>query len=97
MRKAFMCSLCHNGIHGGGLYLDSQSVIYICQKLTVDEQYKKLVLPLREIKEITWKWIVFPVATFRMKSGEEYKLIIFNKARFNKYYQKYFDKLIVIC
>lgn len=39
MRKAFICSLCHNGIFGGGLYLDSQSVTYRTQKLTVDKKY----------------------------------------------------------
>jgi len=87
-KKAFMCSLCHNGILGGGLYLDSQSIVYVCQKLTVDKKYKRLVLPLSEIKEITWKWIVFPVATFHMKTGERYTFIIFNKWRFNKYYQQ---------
>mgnify|MGYP003294786450 CR=1 FL=1 len=35
-------------------------------------------LPLNEIGELTWKWIVFPVATFHMKNGENYKVIIFN-------------------
>ena len=89
MRKAFMCSLCHNGILGGGLYLDTQSVTYRTQKLTVNEKYRNLVLPLNEIKEVTWKCVVFPVATFHMKNGEEYKMIIFNKARFNKWYQEY--------
>lgn len=89
MRKAFMCSLCHNGILGGGLYLDPQSVTYRTQKLTVNEKYRNLVLPLNEIKEITWKWILFPVATFHMKKGEEYKMIVFNKARFNKWYREY--------
>ena len=48
--------------------------------------YRNLVLPLDEIAELTWKWIVFPIATFRMTSGEKYKVIIFNKKRFNKYY-----------
>lgn len=88
MRKSFMCSLCHKGILGGGLYLDSQAVTYKTQKLTVDKKYKNLVLPLSEIEEITWKWIIFPVATFHMKNGEEYKMIIFNKVRFNKYYRE---------
>ncbi len=32
-----------------GLYLDRQTVSYVCQKLTVDKKYKKLVLPLKEI------------------------------------------------
>ena len=86
MRKTFMCSLCHNGILGGALYLDENSVTYRTNKLTVDKAYRNLVLPLDEIAELTWKWVVFPVAIFQMKSGTEYKFIIFNKRRFNKYY-----------
>ncbi len=89
MRKAFMCSLCHNGILGGGLYLDDNSVTYRTQKLTVNRKYKNLVLPLSEINEITWKWVVFPIATFYMKTGEHYTIIIFNKWRFEKYYKQY--------
>lgn len=89
MRKVFMCSLCHNGILGGGLYLEPQSVTYRTQKLTVNKKDRNLVLPLKEIKEITWKRKVFPIATFHMKNGEKYKMIIFNKARFIKYYQEY--------
>lgn len=87
--KAFMCSLCHSGILGGGLYLDNQAVTYRTQKLTVSEKYKNLILPLNEIKGISWKWIVFPVATFHMKNGECYRMIIFNKWRFNMYFEKY--------
>lgn len=87
MKKAFICSLCHNGILGGVLYLDENSFTYKTNKLTVDKLYRNLVLPLDEIAVITWKWVVFPVATFRMKNGVEYKFIIFNKRRFNKYYK----------
>ncbi|MBR6595702.1 MAG: hypothetical protein IKK72_03900 [Oscillospiraceae bacterium] len=89
MRKAFICSLCHNGILGGGLYLDCQTVTYVCQKLTVDKKYKKLVLPLNEIKKVSWKWIIFPIAIFHMNNGEEYKILIFNKWRFEKWFQEY--------
>lgn len=88
MRKRFICSLCRGGILGGTLYLDETSVNYKTNKLTVDKAYKNLVLPLDEISELTWKWIVFPVAIFQMKSGEKYKFIIFNKRRFNKYYNQ---------
>lgn len=61
--KSFVCSLCHNGIVGGGLYLDSQSLTYKTNKLTVGKKYRNLVLPMQEIKEISWKWIVFPIAS----------------------------------
>ena len=87
MKKSFMCSLiCHNGIVGGALYLDENSLIYKTNKLTVDRVYRNLVLPLNQIAELTWKWVVFPVATFHMTSGEKYKVMIFNKRRFQKYY-----------
>ena len=87
--KAFACSLCHNGILGGGLYLDSQALTYKTNKLTVDKKYRNLVLPLREIKGISWKWIGVPIATVDMKNGELYKFIIFNKSRFSKWFQIY--------
>ena len=81
-----MCSLCRNGILGGALCLDENSVTYTTNKLTVDKAYRNLVLPLDEIAELTWKWVVFPIATMQMTNGEQYKFIIFNKGRFNKYY-----------
>ena len=68
--KSFVCSLCHNGILGGGLYLDSQSLTYKTNKLTVDKKYRNLVLPMQEIKEISWRWVVFPIPTFKIKRGE---------------------------
>ena len=87
MKKAFMCSLIHKGIIGGGLYLNTDSVTYVCQKLTVDKMYKRITLPLCDINEISWQRIIFPIATFHMTNGETYKFIIFNQKRFVKWYQ----------
>lgn len=89
MKKAFMCSLCHNGLLGGGLYLDSEALTYKTGKLTVDKKLRNLVLPLCDICDVTWKQKVFPVATFRMKNGEEYTIMIFNKTRFLKYFDAF--------
>ena len=87
MKKSFMGSLiCHNGIIGGGIYIDEESITYKTNKLTVDKKYKNLVLPLNEIRNLTWKWMVFPIGIIRMSGGEAYKFIIFNKGRFNKCY-----------
>lgn len=91
MTKSFLCSLCHNGILGGGLYINNQEIIFKTRKLTVSERYRNLVMPLNELKEITWEWIVFPIANFNMKNGECYKIIIFNKWRFNKCIQECVD------
>ena len=87
--KSFVCSLCHNGILGGVLYLDNQSLTYKTNKLTVDPKYKNLILPIQEIKEISWEWIIFPIATVSMRNGEQHKFIIFNKSRFVKWFKEY--------
>ena len=87
--KSFVCSLCHNGILGGMLYLDGSSLTYKTGKLTVDSKYRNLVLPLSNIKEISWKWMIFPVATVHTRIGEDYKFIIFNKPRFEKWFKEY--------
>ena len=86
--KPFVCSLCYKGILGGALYLDGEFLIYKTNKLTVDKKYRNLVLPIAEIKEIAWRWVVFPVATVFMKNGEFYRFIIFNKGRFQKYFNE---------
>ncbi len=87
MKKSFICSLiCHNGIIGGRLYIEDNAITYKTNKLTVDRKYRNLALSLNEIRELTWKRIVFPIATFHMTSDEKYKVIIFNKRRFKKYY-----------
>ena len=90
MKKSFACSLiCKNGIIGGGLYIDESDITYKTNKLTVEKKYKNLTIPLDEVNELTWKWIVFPIATIKMTGGEQYKLIIFNKKRFDKYYSEF--------
>ena len=88
VEKAFMCSLCHNGILGGALYLSSEALTYKTNKLTVSPRYRNLVLPLRDVQDINWKCIVFPVATIRMSNGECFTFIIFNRPRFEKHFAK---------
>ena len=84
MKKVFLCSIiCPNGILGGGLYVEDNGITYKTNKLTVDRKYRNLVLPINEICELSWKWIIFPIATLRMTSGEEHKFIMFNKKRFD--------------
>lgn len=86
MKHAFMCSLCRNGILGGGLYLEKDTLTYRTRKLTVEKKFRNLVLPRNEIETIRWRRILFPIATFRMRSGEEYTFLLFNKRRFLAYW-----------
>ena len=89
MEKTFMCSLiCQTGILGGGISIDNVNVTYKTNKLTVDKKYRNLVLSRNEICELTWSWMIFPIATFKMLSGEQYKFIIFNKGGFEKHYNE---------
>ena len=89
MGKTFVCSLCRNGIIGGGLYIDEQSITYSTQKLTVSPLYRNLVLHMKEIRELSWSQMVVPVAAISMKDGECYKFIIYNKSGFEKAYKQY--------
>ena len=70
MGKTFVCSLCRNGIIGGGLYIDEQSITYSTQKLTVSPLHRNLVLPMNEIRELSWSQMVVPVAAISMKGVE---------------------------
>ena len=88
--KSFVCSIiCDNGILGGGLYLDKNSLTYKTNKLTVDKKYRNLVIPINSIKELSFKWIIFPIATINMLNNDKYKFIIFNKSRFLKWFNEY--------
>ena len=89
MKQSFVCSLiCHNGIIGGGLCIQDKSITYKTNKLTVDKKYRNLVLPINEIHALTWKRIIFPIATLHMANGEQYQFLLFNKNRFEKCYNE---------
>ena len=89
MKKTFACSvICQNGIIGGGICIEDTAITYKTNKLTVDRKYRNLVLPMDKISEFSWKQIIFPVATFRMRSGETYEFLIFNKNRFDQCYNE---------
>ena len=89
MKSVFICSLVSNGILGGALYVDEQSITYRTNKVTVSKEYRNLVLPISEIQDVTWKWVVFPIATFHMQDQRNYKIIILNKWRFEKVFRNF--------
>ena len=90
MKKLFLCSLiCSGGILGGRIRVEENAISYKTNKLTVDRKYRNLVLPLNEIRELSWQWIICPVATLRMVSGERYKFMVFNKKGFDRCYNEF--------
>jgi hypothetical protein len=89
MKKSFICSLiCHNGIVGGMLYIEEKSIVFKTNKLTVDRECRRIMLPTNEISKLRWERVVFPIAKFSMVNGEQYEFLLFNKKRFNKYYDQ---------
>ncbi len=74
-----LCSLCRNGVPGGILYPDDESVTCRTGKLTVEEQYRNYVIPLEKVKGLRWKQVVFPMATFTTTDDETATFLIFNK------------------
>ena len=91
-RESFACSMWYYGIGilGGNLVLDNSTLTYEIQRQRrdIEERYWRLVLPFDEIEEIKWKRIVFPLAIFRMKNQEEYRMFIFSKRCFMACYEK---------
>lgn len=88
MKKTFMCSLCCNGILGGALHIDENSITFKTTKLTVAEKYRNLVLLRKNIEKITWKTVILPVATIHINNGDKYSFIIYNKEGFIKSVEK---------
>ena len=88
MKSYFVCSLCHNGLLGGGLIVDENTITYKTGKITVDKKYRNLELTRNNIKDLSWERNVFPIATFEMKNGEKYSFMIFNRGRFMKVYNQ---------
>ena len=69
MGKTFVCSLCRNGIIGGGLYIDEQSITYSTQKLTVSPLYRNLVLPMNDGE--CYKFVIYNKSGFE-KAYKQY-------------------------
>ena len=85
MKRSFLCSLlCHNGLIGGTVSVEAHAITYKTNKLTVDKRYRNLVLPRQEICRLSLKRVVFPIVTLQMTNGEQYRLLIFGKSRFEK-------------
>ena len=84
MNVPFACSIIYGGVLGGWIYIEGEGLNFRTGKVTVEERIRNLKLPYEEIKDITWKTVLFPVATVSLKNGEDYRFLIFNKRRFEK-------------
>ena len=83
MQQTFTASLCKNGILGGWIVIDADSVIYRTGKISIPEKYRNLEMSYRDIISVTEEtFLLMPAVTFKMKNDEEYKFIVFSRKRF---------------
>lgn len=84
MKKHFWGSLCYQGIRGGAIIINDESVIYRNQTLTLPEAYKNIVIPIEKIKKIELGFLLLlPTVTLRTEE-QVYKFVIFNRNGFLK-------------
>lgn len=83
MKNTFSVSLCKNGIIGGWIVIEENSMSYRTGKLTIPEKYKNLVMNYKDILSVTeGTFLLLPTVIFKMKNEEEYKFIVFARKRF---------------
>lgn len=83
MKKYFIVSLCKNGILGGGIVADSESITYHTGKLTIPDKYKHIEMKYRDICALTiGQLLLLPTVALKMRNGEEYKFVVFARKQF---------------
>ena len=83
MKQTFSVSLCKNGILGGWIVMEDESMAYRTGKVTVPPKYRNLVMRYSDIVSVTEGTLLFlPTITVKMKDQEEYKFLVFNKNGF---------------
>ena len=78
MKKYFVVSLMKNGILGGGMVADDEAITYHTGKVTVPNEYRRLVMKYQDIGEATTSWhCLLPTVLIKMHSGSEYRFAVF--------------------
>lgn len=86
MKKSFYASACIQGIHGGAIKLTDDAFYFVCQKITIPNDYKMLKIPYENIELISYHMfaLIFPIVKIKVKTGKKYKFVIFNKRKFQR-------------
>lgn len=78
MKKYFVVSLIKNGILGGGMVADAEAITYHTGKVTVPNEYRRLVMQYKDICEVTTGWLfILPTVLIRLRNGKAYKFAVF--------------------
>lgn len=79
MKKIFVASLVRNGIIGGSLIVDDESVTFRTNKLTVPEKFRNLRLGFTGIKTYVASLTTTEIS---LKNGDSYRFIVFGNSKF---------------
>lgn len=83
MKQIFIASLCREGILGGGIIADDEGITYKTGKVTVSPRFRNLEMKYGDIQSISKTSVLFfPAVSIAMKSGDEFKFIVFARERF---------------
>jgi len=83
MKKVFRSSLCYEGIRGGAITIEEDKVRYRSKVLTLPDEYKDIEMPISEIEHVEKGYLLpFPTVTIWMKSGKNYRFVIFARKQF---------------
>ncbi len=83
MKHTFSVSLCKNGILGGWIVIEEDSMTYKTGKIMIPEKYKNLEMKYKDILSVMEGNLFFlPTVTVKMENEEEYKFVVFGRKRF---------------
>ena len=78
MKNYFIVSLIKNGILGGGMTADAEAITYHTGKVTVQNEYRRLVMKYSDIRQAeTGRMLLMPTVQIKMYNGAEYKFAVF--------------------
>lgn len=86
MKEYFIASAVIHGVQGGSVILTDDAFWFCCDKITIDDEYKRLRIPYEDIRSVSFKKaaLFFPVAKLELKNGRVHKFVIFSQKRFLK-------------
>lgn len=83
MKNTFSVSLYKNGLLGGWIIMDEESMVYKTGKVTIPEKYRNLVMEYKDLLSVDEDNMLFlPMVTVKMKNEEVYKFLVFNRKKF---------------
>lgn len=86
MKEYFIASAVIHGVQGGGVALTDDAFWFLCDKITIDDEYKRLQIPYDAVKSVAYHRValIFPVVKLTLKNDKIYKFVIFRVKKFLK-------------